>query len=138
MQWPVLAALWLLGLPMCQAQTEGIHLPLEGRVGDAQRGQAIVGDRQMGMCLLCHSGPFPLKQLQGNLAPPLDGAGARLSVPQLRLRMVDSRRINPDSTMPAYHRVEGLARVGGAWQGKPLLTAQQVEDVVAYLATLKP
>ncbi len=127
-----------MGWQLCQAQTDGLTLPLEGRVGDAQQGQVIVGDRQVGMCLLCHSGPFPLKQLQGNLAPPLDGAGARLSVPQLRLRVVDSRRINPDSTMPAYHRVEGLVRVGGAWQGKPLLTAQQVEDVVAYLASLKP
>ena len=116
---------------------DGIPAPLTATPGDAPRGRAIVGSRQQGLCLLCHSGPFPDARLQGNLAPSLAGAGARWSEAQLRLRIVDNRRLNPASLMPALHRSEGLARVGAAWQGKPVLDAQQVEDVVAYLRTLK-
>ena len=120
---------------------DGMPAPLTATPGDAARGRAIVGSRQHGLCLLCHSGPaladFALPQLRGNLAPSLEGAGARWNEAQLRLRIVDSRHLNPDSLMPALHRTEGLQRVGAAWQGKPVLDAQQVEDVVAYLMTLK-
>jgi len=110
---------------------------LTGAKGDAVRGRAIVANRQVGLCLLCHSGPFPDERFQGNLAPDLKGVGARLSEGQLRLRIVDSSRINPASIMPAYHRTEGLVRVGPAWRGKPILTAEQIEDVVAFLMTLR-
>lgn len=116
---------------------DGIPEPLEGAVGDAARGRAIVASRQTGLCLLCHAGPIPQERFQGNLAPDLAGAGKRWTAAQLRLRLVDARRINPDSIMPAYYRTEGLTRVGKAWDGKPLFTAQQLEDVVAYLATLR-
>jgi sulfur-oxidizing protein SoxX len=75
--------------------------------------------------------------LQGDLAPDLRGAGSRLNEGQLRLRMVDSRKINPATIMPPYHSSEGLTRVGRNWQEKPVLAAQDIEDVVAYLATLK-
>ena len=110
---------------------------LTGAKGDPARGRAIVASRQVGLCLLCHSGPFPEERFQGNLAPDLRGAGARWSEAQLRLRIVDSSRVNPASIMPAYYRSEGLTRVGKAWQGKPVLSAEQIEDVVAYLVTLK-
>ena len=93
--------------------------------------------RTLGNCLLCHAMPFPAERFQGDLGPPLAGVGARLAEGQLRLRMVDSTRLNPDTIMPAYHRVDGLARVAAAFRGKPVLTAQQVEDVVAYLLTLR-
>ena len=119
--------------PINDAITES----LSASPGDATRGRAIVVNRQTGLCLLCHSGPFAEERFQGTLAPDLSGAGSRLTVPQLRLRMVDSRRINPQSIMPAYFRSEGLTRVGPQWQGRTLLSAQQVEDVVAYLATLR-
>jgi len=110
---------------------------LTGAKGDPARGRAIVGNRQVGLCLLCHSGPFPEERFQGELAPDLKGAGARWSEGQLRLRIVDSSRINPASIMPAYHRTDGLTRVAPAFRGKPILTAEQIEDVVAYLTTLK-
>jgi sulfur-oxidizing protein SoxX len=116
---------------------DAIEAPLAGLQGDAARGRAIVANRQLGLCLLCHSGPIPEERFQGTLAPSLAGAGARWSADQLRLRLVDPQRLMPGSLMPAYHRVDGLQQVGAAWRGKPLLNAQQIEDVVAYLATLK-
>lgn len=114
-----------------------ILAPLGGAIGDAMRGRAIVTDRRKGLCLLCHSGPFPEERFQGNLAPSLAGAGGRLTEGQLRLRIVDSARINPASLMPAYHRIDGLIRVGPAWRGRPILTPGEVEDVVAFLKTLR-
>ena len=119
---------------------DGIPEPLTATPGDAARGRAIVVSRQIGLCLLCHRGPFdrtPEERQQGTLASDLAGAGARWSAAQLRLRIVDSKRLDPDSIMPAYHRSEGLHRVGRAWAGRPVLDAQQVEDVVAFLLTLK-
>lgn len=110
---------------------------LTGSKGDPARGRAIVLNRHVGLCLLCHSGPFPEERFQGNLAPTLAGAGARWSEGQLRLRIVDSSRINPATIMPAYHRTRDLTRVAPAWRGKPVLTAEQIEDVVAFLMTLK-
>jgi sulfur-oxidizing protein SoxX len=114
---------------------DGIPQPLTDTPGSAERGRALVADRQASLCLLCHSGPFPEPHLQGRLAPPLDGAGARWTAAQLRLRVADNRRLNPDSLMPSLHRVDGLQRVGAAWQGRPVLSAQQVEDIVAWLQT---
>jgi len=116
---------------------EAIDKPLTGMPGDPARGRAIVVNRQVGLCLLCHSGPFPEERFQGNLAPSLAGAGSRWSEGQLRLRIADSGRINPASIMPAYHRTEGLTRVAPAFKDKPILSAQQIEDVVAFLLTLK-
>jgi len=115
---------------------DGIPESLSGVPGDPARGRKLVASRQPGLCLLCHSGPFPEETFQGNLAPDLSGTGARWSVAQLRLRLADSRRVRPDSIMPAYHRTEGLTNVGAAWLGQPILSAQQIEDVVAFLATL--
>ena len=109
---------------------------LTGRPGDPARGRAIVIKRET-TCLLCHSGPFPEERFQGNLAADLRGAGRRWSTGELRLRMVDATRLNPATIMPSFYRVDGLNRVARAWSGKPILTAEQVEDVVAYLATLR-
>jgi len=76
---------------------DAIPASLSGAPGDAARGRSIVLDRQRGLCLLCHSGPFPEERFQGDLAPSLAGAGSRLSEGQLRLRTVDGRRLNPDT-----------------------------------------
>ena len=110
---------------------------LTGEPGDPARGRAIVADRRAGLCLLCHSGPFPEERFQGTLAPDLAGAGARWTEGQLRLRVVDSRRLDPGTIMPAYYRVEGLTRVGAVWRDRPVLGGQEIEDVVAFLATLR-
>lgn len=126
------------GLPRAYTVVgDAIPAPLVGAPGDPARGRAIVADRQRGLCLLCHAGPFPEERFQGTLAPDLAGAGARWSAGQLRLRIVDSRRLNPATIMPSYYRLDGLRRVGAAWRGRTVLTAEEVEDVVAFLATLR-
>ena len=136
MRWTAL--LVALGCTVGVAQaSDAIPDSLTGAKGDPTRGRAIVANRQVGLCLLCHSGPFPEERFQGNLAPDLRGAGSRLNDGQLRLRIVDSSRVNPTTIMPAYHRTEGLTRVAPAFRGKPVLTAEQIEDVVAFLTTLK-
>lgn len=110
---------------------------LTGAKGDPARGRAIVANRQVGLCLLCHRGPFAEERFQGNLAPDLTAVGARLSEGQIRLRIVDPAKVNPDTIMPAYFRTEGLTRVAPAFRGKTVLTAEQIEDIVAFLITLK-
>jgi len=115
---------------------DSIPASLTGQRGDPARGRAIVVNRQY-TCLLCHSGPFPDERFQGDLSPDLKGAGARWSEGQLRLRLVDASRLNPDTIMPSYYRIDGLTRVGANWKDKPILSAAQIEDVVSYLATLR-
>lgn len=114
-----------------------IRASLTGEPGNPVRGRAIVTERQKGLCLLCHSGPFPEERFQGDLAPTLNGVGARLSEGAIRLRMVDGGFVNPQTIMPSYYRVDGLERVAPALRGKPVLNAQEIEDVVAWLVTLK-
>jgi sulfur-oxidizing protein SoxX len=117
---------------------DGIPQPLPGAApGDAARGRAIVANRQLGLCLLCHTGPIPEERFQGNLATDLRGAGQRWTAAQLRLRIADASQINPSTIMPSYYKTEGLTRVAATYQGQTILTAQQIEDVVAWLQTLK-
>jgi L-cysteine S-thiosulfotransferase len=116
---------------------DAIAASLSGALGDAERGEKIVTNRQVGLCLLCHSGPYPQERFQGTMAPDLKGAGARWNEGQLRLRIVDAARVNPQTIMPPYYRTDGLDRVAPSFRGKPILTAEQIEDVVAYLMTLK-
>lgn len=133
-------------LPTTTAKTEalrpyavvgdGIPVSLTGTPGDAAHGRALVLDRAS-TCILCHSGPFPETRFQGDLAPNLAGAGNRWSVSQLRLRLVDAARLNRATIMPSYYRVDGLVRVGQSWRDRPILSAEQIEDIVAYLATLR-
>jgi sulfur-oxidizing protein SoxX len=140
-----IALISVLALP-CMASAEalapyrivgnGIPDSLTGVPGDATRGRALVLDRSS-TCILCHSGPFPETRFQGDLAPDLSGSGNRWSASQLRLRLVDASRLNPETIMPSYYRVDGFDRVGRNFAGKPILSAAQIEDIVAYLATLR-
>jgi L-cysteine S-thiosulfotransferase len=115
---------------------DAVPRSLRGEPGDITRGRALVVDRA-NTCILCHNGPFPEAKFQGDLAPGLGGAGSRWSEGQLRLRLVDASRLNPATIMPSYYRVDGLDRVGPAWRDKPILSAEQIEDMVAYLASLR-
>jgi sulfur-oxidizing protein SoxX len=125
---------WQLGLlallPLAAAQAWA--------QGDAAKGRAIVADRQLSLCLLCHSGPFPEVPAQGDLAPDLSGAGQRWTLDQLRQRVADPARFNPATVMPAYAPKPGLWRVAPAWRDRPILNEAQIDDVAAFLATLKP
>jgi len=113
-----------------------IPVSLTGAAGDVSRGRAIVADRQ-NTCVLCHAGPFADANFKGDLAPDLAGTGSRWSEGQLRLRLVDASRLNPATIMPSYYKVDGLVRVGPTWQGRPILSTEQIEDAVAYLTTLR-
>lgn len=116
---------------------DGIPVALTAQGGDAARGRAVFVDRDRGHCLLCHTVASIDEPFHGTLGPDLSGVGDRLSVAQLRLRLVDSTRLNPETVMPAYHRVDNLRQVGEVYVGKPVLEAQEIEDVIAYLATLR-
>jgi sulfur-oxidizing protein SoxX len=115
---------------------DAIPEPLTPARGDATRGRALVVERSS-TCILCHNGPFPEQKFQGDLAPSLGGTGARWSEGQLRLRLVDASSLNAATIMPSYYRVDGLTRTGPSWRGKPILSAEQIEDIVAYLVTLR-
>jgi len=130
---------WPATAPLRSFTIVGDAIPdsLTGKPGDPGRGRAIVANRQVGLCLLCHTGPFPEERFQGSLAPDLGGVGSRWSEGQLRLRLVDSSRLKPDTIMPSYYRIDHLTRVGRAWQGKPVLSAEEIEDVIAFLMTLR-
>ena len=103
----------------------------------ASRGAAIVASRSTGLCILCHAMPGVDDVHAGTLAPSLAGVGTRLDASELRLRLVAPRRFNPTTIMPSYGTTEGLERVAATRRGQPILDARQIDDVVAYLATLK-
>jgi sulfur-oxidizing protein SoxX len=140
----VLAAAITIGGAQDNAERVAYHIvngaipePLTDQPGAAERGRRLVLDREGGDCSICHAMPLPQRQFHGTIGPPLDGVGSRYSAGELRLRVVDPKAFNPDTIMPAYYKVEGLHRILERYRGKPILTAQQVEDVVAYLLTLQ-
>lgn len=132
----LIAALLLLTSPLAAQE---MAQPLTEQPGDAARGKAVAVNSDLGNCLICHAIPIPEvpEGAAGDLGPSLGGVGARLSAAELRQRIVDPKSINPDTIMPAYFVTDGLTRVQSQYAGKPVLTAQQIEDLVAYLVTLK-
>jgi sulfur-oxidizing protein SoxX len=117
----------------------GVPTPLTALPGDPRRGKAVAVNSDRGNCLICHKMPIPdiAPEAFGDLGPPLDGVGARLSVGELRQRIIDARRINSETVMPPYHSIESLHRVQRRHVGRSILSAQDVEDLIAYLATLQ-
>ena len=142
-RWPaVLAAAALAAAPHALAADaayrvvgDAIESSLTGSPGDPLRGRALAAGRA-GNCLACHPMPIPEEQVHGDIGPDLRGVGGRLSAGQIRLRLVDPKRVNPDTIMPAFHVVDGLERVARRYTGRPILDAGQIEDLVAWLATL--
>jgi sulfur-oxidizing protein SoxX len=137
-------ALLLLAGPLAASEVapftvagDAIEAPLAGLSGDARRGEAVVRNRESANCLICHSIPGTTERFMGDVGPTLAGVADRLTPGQIRLRLVDATLLNPGAVMPAYHRVAGLTRVDARFAGRPVLGAQEIEDVVAYLATLK-
>jgi sulfur-oxidizing protein SoxX len=114
-----------------------IEKPLTATPGNPQHGRAIVLSRQTGLCILCHSGPFPEERFQGNLAPDLAISVTALTAPQLRARIINASYFNPNTIMPSYYRTDHLNRVASRFAGQTILSAQEIEDVVAFLLTLQ-
>jgi sulfur-oxidizing protein SoxX len=132
----------LLALPTSsQAQIiwDGDAIPnsLSGKPGDPIKGRTLVTSRQTGLCILCHAGPFPEERFQGNLAPELKLSVTNLSAAQLRARLVDPSKTSANTIMPSYFRIDHLQRVAPQFVGKTVLSAQEIEDVIAYLLTIK-
>jgi sulfur-oxidizing protein SoxX len=129
----------ILNLQVAYAQVikgDSIIESLSVEPGDPVRGRAIVASRQTGLCLLCHSGPFPEERFQGNLAPELRVSVARLNAPQLRARIVNAAHFNPQTIMPSYYQTSHLNRVAPKFAGQTILSGQEIEDVIAFLVTL--
>lgn len=103
--------------------------------GDVERGRKVFVEREQGHCVRCHAVPGVTEA--GNLGPPLAGVGSRLTPGEIRVRVVDITQVNPDAAMPAFRKAEGLHRVAAAYVNKTLLSESQLDDVVAYLASLK-
>lgn len=116
---------------------KSIDSSLTGKPGDPAKGKEVVVHRKKGNCLACHSLPIPEQQFHGNIGPDLNGVASRYSVGEMRLRVVNPKVVNADTIMPAFYRIDGLHRVLKEFQGKTILSAQEVEDVIAYLETLK-
>ena len=137
----VLVSLLLVFLSLSSAQAQivvgdSIYESLSSTPGDVSRGRTIVASRQTGLCLLCHSGPFPEERFQGNLAPELKASVARLSAPQLRARIVNAAHFNPQTIMPSYYQADKLNRVAPKFAGQTILSGKEIEDVIAFLVTL--
>jgi sulfur-oxidizing protein SoxX len=124
----------LLAASSAATAADALDTPL-APVGDVTRGRGVFVSREGGHCVICHviAGIAPA----GDVGPPLDGIARRLTPGQIRLRIVDITRVKPDAAMPSFYRTEGLERVASAYIGTPLLDRQQIEDLVAYLETLR-
>lgn len=110
---------------------------LTGKPGDSKRGGIIISGRKLGNCLACHQVPaLGDVPFHGNIGPTLAGVAKRYSEGELRARIVDPDAFNPGTIMPAFYRTHGLFRVLSNFVDAPILTAEQIEDVVAFLLTL--
>lgn len=120
-----------------QIEGDAIPLPLADMIADAAHGEAVFVSRDGGHCVLCHQVAGLDAEFQGDVGPALTGIGSRLSPGQIRLRVVDYEHVQPGVLMPSYYRIHDLYQVSDAFEGKPILSAGQVEDIVAYLMSLK-
>ena len=113
-----------------------IPVSLTGVAGDPAKGKKLAINKKKGNCLACHAMPIPEQQFHGEVGPDLSEVGSRLNDAELRMRLVNSKVLNPDTIMPAFHKVS-LNRVLKKFKGKTILKAQEIEDIIAYISTLK-
>jgi len=125
--------------PVSYEVVDGYHIPepLTETPGDPEMGRKWAINRKLGNCLSCHQMPIPEEQFHGETGPALYGVGDVYTEGELRIRLVDPKILNPSSMMPAFYKTEGLHRVRKGFENETILSAQQVEDIVAYLMTLK-
>jgi len=116
---------------------DSLPTPLTAQSGDIARGRALFASREGGHCVLCHQLDGLEVAFQGNLGPSLNNIGARFSPAQLRMRIVDYDRIKPGVAMPSYYRQDGLNQVEDRFVNQTVLSAQDIEDIIAYLGTIK-
>ena len=126
---------FLLALLLLPAGLNGqvAQSPLTDAAGNATAGEAVFNDREKGHCLLCHQLSASSEPFQGTIGPSLDGIASRFTSSEIRYRIVDQSRLNPETVMPAYYRTDGLTQVAKAYRGETVLTAQEIEDLIAYL-----
>ena len=111
--------------------------PLSGVKADPLSGRAVFVAREAGHCVLCHRVSVLGVPFQGNLGPELTDVGARLTAGQIRYRIVDASRLNPATIMPPYYRTEGMEQVASKYREKPVLSAADIDHLVAWLASLR-
>jgi sulfur-oxidizing protein SoxX len=125
------------GLVEYQINNDAIATSLTGKVGDPVNGKKLAINRKKGNCLACHSMPIPEQAFHGNIGPSLKGISNRYSEGELRLRIVNPKVLNSETIMPAFYKADGFNRVMKKFAGKTIISAQEVEDIVAYLMMLK-
>ncbi len=118
---------------------DGVTVSLTGMPGNAEAGASVFKDRKLGNCLACHANQAMSKELfHGDVGPALDGVADRWSEAELRAIVTDSKKgLSEDTVMPGFYSLNLGAHVADDFKDKTILSAQQVEDVVAYLSTLK-
>ena len=116
---------------------ESVPKSLTGKAGDPVAGRETAIGRKKGNCLACHVLPIPEQAFHGEVGPDLSDVGSRMSAGEMRLRIVDPKVSNDETIMPSFYKTDGFHRVLEKFQGKTILSAQEVEDVIAYLMTLK-
>ena len=137
-----LAGLWLFAMAVAEetasyrVENHAIVESLTGRPGDPARGERIVRDPDKATCLICHALPIEGEPDPGNIGPPLHGVASRYTEGELRLRLVDPKRFNPETVMPSYYARDGHYRVAAEYRGRSIYSASEIEDVIAYLLTL--
>ena len=115
---------------------DSIPQSLTGKDGDPASGRKLAINRKKGNCLACHVMPIPEQQFHGTYGPPLDGIGDRMGEAEFRLRLVDAKAVDPDTSMPSFYK-NGQHRVLKKFIGKTILQPQEIEDIISYLVTLK-
>jgi sulfur-oxidizing protein SoxX len=120
------------------SEASGVTRSLTGALGDPQRGRATMINPDKGNCIACHRiAALSAEPAHGDLGPTLNNIASRYTEAQLRQLVINAQSLYPNTIMPAYHIADGLERVASAYAGKPILSADEVEDVVAFLKTLR-